>query len=72
MGDILKETMYRQREAVARKLHEPLARLAQQCVAGWGERERLNATLLNGFADIPHCTYLYVVDSNGIQVTDNV
>jgi hypothetical protein len=72
MEDILKETAHRQRAGVARMLHGPLAVLAHQCVAAWCDRERLNQVLLAGFAGIPHCTYVYVVDKNGIQVCDNV
>ena len=53
-------------------LHEPLTRLAQQCAPVWCERDKLNTVLLEGFAKIPHCTYLYVVNTDGIQVCDNV
>jgi hypothetical protein len=67
-----KETIYRQREELARLLHEPLARLARQCVDAWGDRDKLNDVLLAGFADIPHCTYVYVLDTKGVQICDNV
>jgi hypothetical protein len=67
-----KDSIYLQREKLAQLLHEPLARLAEQCAPAWGDRERLNAVLLAGFPDIPHCTYVYCVDVEGIQVCDNV
>ncbi len=67
-----KESIYLQREQLARILHEPMARLAGRCVEAWGERERLNAVLAEGFAAIPHCTYLYCLGSDGVQVCDNV
>ncbi|MEJ2181283.1 MAG: PDC sensor domain-containing protein [Gammaproteobacteria bacterium] len=67
-----KAAIHRQREELARILHEPLTRLAQQCAPAWCERDKLNAVLLEGFAKIPHCTYLYVVNTDGIQVCDNV
>lgn len=72
MGDTWQENIYRQRAELARMLHEPLARLAQECVLACGDRQRLNEVLVAGFTSIPHCTYLYVVDQNGIQVCDNV
>ena len=53
-------------------LHYPLARLAEACASAWGDRERLNRVLLEGFGTIPHCTYLYCVDLDGVQVCDNV
>lgn len=53
-------------------LHDPLARLAERCAPAWQQREALNAVLLEGFSSIPYCTYLYVVDSHGVQLSDNV
>ena len=67
-----KESIYRQREQLALLLREPLARLAEQCAPAWGERERLNEVLLQGFDSIPHCTYLYCVDTDGVQLCDNI
>ena len=61
-----------QREELARLLREPLERLAGQCAPAWGDRERLNAVLQEGFAAIPHCTYLYCVGTDGVQICDNV
>ncbi|MGA7802895.1 MAG: hypothetical protein WCC36_19015 [Gammaproteobacteria bacterium] len=67
-----KEAIYRQREELARLLHEPLARLAQRCVSVWKDRNAFNQVLLSRFADIPHCTYLYVLDADKRQLSDNV
>jgi hypothetical protein len=72
MEGTLKETTHGQRVAVAKTLHGPMAVLAHQCEAAWCDREGLNAVLLASFASIPNCTYLYVVDRNGVQVCDNV
>lgn len=66
-----KDCIYRQREELARMLREPLARAAAQCASAW-ERDTLNRVLLNNFSGIPYCTYLYAVDPNGIQVSDNI
>jgi hypothetical protein len=67
-----KDSICRQREELARMLREPLAQLAGQCVPLWGDRERLNAVLLDGFSGIPYCTYLYAVGTDGVQISDNV
>jgi len=53
-------------------LHEPLAQLAGKCAPVWGDRDRLNAVLREGFSGIPYCTYLYVVGTDGVQISDNV
>ena len=67
-----KDSIYLQREQLAQLLQDPLARLAERCAPAWGEREPLNAVLLEGFADIPHCSFLYCVGFDGIQVCDDV
>ena len=67
-----KDSIYRQREELARMLREPLAQLARKCVPVWGDRDRLNVVLLDGFSSIPYCTYLYVVDIDRVQISDNV
>jgi hypothetical protein len=67
-----KDSIHLQRTELARLLHEPLAHLAQQCAPAWGDRERLDEILLAGFATIPHCTYLYCVGTDGVQICDNV
>lgn len=67
-----KDSVFRQREELARMLREPLALLARQCVASWGNKNQLNEILLEGFSGIPYCTFLYVIGTDGIQISDNV
>jgi hypothetical protein len=67
-----KDSIYLQREQLARLLREPIARLAEKCAPAWGDREQLNAVLLDGFGSIPHCTYLYCVGTDGVQICDNI
>ncbi|MHB9118583.1 MAG: PDC sensor domain-containing protein [Burkholderiales bacterium] len=72
MKNSWKDSIYLQREELARKLREPLARLAERCTPAWGDRERLDEILVEGFFGIPHCTFLYCLDTDAIQVCDNV
>lgn len=67
-----KDSIYRQREELARMLREPLERLAERCAPLWGDRQRLNAALQAGFSSIPYCSYLYVLGTDGVQISDNV
>lgn len=67
-----KDSIFRQREELARMLREPLSQLAKQCILAWDNREKLNKVLEKGFSGIPYCCYLYVIDNNGIQLSDNV
>lgn len=72
MDPSCKDSIYRQREELARMLRAPLARAAERCAPVWNSRERLNEVLLQEFSGIPYCTYLYAVTPEGIQISDNV
>ena len=72
MKSAWKESIYLQREQLARLLHEPLARLAEKCLPAWGDRERLDKVLIEHFAEIPYCAALYCLDTDGHQICDNI
>jgi hypothetical protein len=65
-----KDNIYQQREQLARMLHEPLTCLAEQCAPEWDCRAALNTVLQSGFDNIPFCTYLYCVNTEGVQISD--
>lgn len=67
-----KESIRKQRSALFELLVNPLRRVAAECQKAWPEREALSQTLVDQFDSIPDCTYLYVVDLNAIQLSDNV
>jgi hypothetical protein len=72
MNETLKEAIHKQRVQLAEMLSAPLARLAGECAAVWGQREELDIVLTDHFREVPHCLFLYVLDCNGIQLSDNV
>ena len=67
-----KDAVHQQRIALAERLSLPLARLAANCEPAWENREELGKVLLNGFASVPNRLYMYALDTNGIQISDNV
>lgn len=72
MEDTWKEAIHRQRIMLADLLSTPLARLADQCAGVWNSREALDSVLTKGIRKVPHCLFLYVLDTDGIQISDNV
>lgn len=68
----LKRSIQKQRSALLDVLTGPMQQLAESCQQAWPEREALSTALLQGFAQIPHCKYLYVTDIAGKQLSDNV
>lgn len=67
-----KDSIYRQREELARILRGPLAELAGRCISVWGDRERLNAVLAEAYSSVPYSKALYVMDSDALQISDNI
>ena len=72
MDEILKKEIHHQRVALAEMLSTPLAELADQCAKVWGSREDMAIVLNDGFRSVPHCLFLYALDSSGIQISDNI
>ncbi len=72
MKDTLKDAIHRQRVALAELLSAPLAELAWKAAAVWGQREDLDIVLTDGFRSVPHCLFLYALDTNGLQISDFV
>jgi hypothetical protein len=68
----LQESIAHQREALIGLLREPLQRLAAACVPVWGDREKLNVALGEALKGLPYCKHLYALDTNAVQISDNV
>lgn len=67
-----KDSIHQQRGELARMLREPLGQLAERCAPAWDDCDALDAILMENFSSIRHCSTLYCVDMNGIQVCNNV
>ncbi len=71
MKETWKEVVHRQRISLAEQLRTPLGRLAELSADVWGDREALNIVLSGHFDKIPYCMFLYAVDTQSIQASDN-
>ena len=72
MKNSWKDSIYLQREELAQILREPLGQLAERCTPAWGNCEALDAILVEHFSSIPHCSFLYCMRSDGIQISNNI
>ncbi len=66
------DSIYQQRAELAEALREPLAQLAEKCVPLWGDRLSLNQVLREEHSCIPFCNFLYALNTEGKQISDNV
>jgi hypothetical protein len=72
MKETWKDAVHRQRIALAERLSLPLSKLAANCEPVWGNRKALGKVLLDGFSSVPDALFMYVIDTNGTQISDNV
>jgi len=72
MSNNLKETIRVQREKLTAMLGEEMHDLALECVTLLDNHEALNGLLLGAFPRLPYCKHLYVLNSDGVQITDNI
>ena len=67
-----KKSIRRQRVELARTLRDPVADLTRQLVPVWENRHWLESVLARNFSLIPYCMRLYILGTDGIQITDNI
>ena len=67
-----KSSITEQRILLAQSLSAPLKQLAQECAETGLKHKNINAKLLQEFSKIPYCTFLYVLDCNGVQISSNM
>ncbi len=70
--DTLQESIAQQRKSLIGLLFEPLRALATACSVVWHDRDRLNEALIKAFPTVPYCKYLYALDINAVQISDNI
>lgn len=68
----LQESIARQRAELKQMIGGPLGRAAAACRDAWGDRARLDEALAAVYPQVPYCSYLYALDTAGVQVSDNV
>jgi hypothetical protein len=68
----LQESINQQREVLTHMLSDPLARAAASCRQVWGDRARLNHALTEVLQTMPYCKFLYALDTNAVQICDNI
>ncbi|NIP54734.1 MAG: hypothetical protein GWO08_16955 [Gammaproteobacteria bacterium] len=66
------DSIYQQRAELAEVLREPLATLADKCVPFWGDRLCINQVLREEHSNIPFCNFLYAMNTEHKQISDNV
>ena len=67
----LRGSIARQREMLIDILKIPLQSVADMCAEVWPDRKLLNQLLLPALEGIPYCQFLYALDTDAMQISDN-
>ena len=67
-----KDSIYRQREALAQILRDPIEQVTSDCIPRWGCQSSMESIFLVNFSRIPYCASLYALDTSGVQITENI
>lgn len=67
-----KDNVSQKKRLLCGSIKAPMAQLAEQAVAAWGDSQQLNHTLQNAFCKLPNCHLLYALTPNGHQCSANV
>lgn len=68
----MQASIARQREALKELLREPLEQVAVACSHVWRDRKSLDDILSVALSRLPMCKYMYALDTNGVQISDNI
>lgn len=72
MSQALQTVINSQRLLLSSRLSGLLARMSEQCLAVWPDRDQIEKVLMQGFDILPYCKYLYVLDNKARQITANI
>ena len=68
----LKNTIRVQREKLTAMLSEEMLVLASQCANQLGDQDELDLLLSDALPKISFCKHLYILNADGVQITDNM
>ena len=71
MTNSLKKSVEIQRASLRNILVDPLNRIADEIADVWNDKEKLDQALMTALPTVPYATYIYAVNPDGIQVSDN-
>lgn len=72
MNKTLSASIKKQRKLLTDMVAPIIAEIADACAEVWPERDALNKAL-EAYADqLPYCSFMYVLGTDGIQISDNI
>lgn len=72
MNSPIQKSISQQRHALGKLIRPLLGRIAEACSGVWPDRQQLNEMLGQHVPDLPYCAYIYALDTDAIQISDNI
>jgi len=72
MQQTLQQSIAEQRDLLSKMLCDPLKNAANACAEVWGKRDLLDEVLQQILQTMPYCKFLYALDTNAVQISDNI
>jgi hypothetical protein len=72
MTSTLQNSILRQRQALSEMIAPIIGAIAEACSRSWPDRYELNQTLTDHVGQLPYCSYIYVLGTDAIQISDNI
>ena len=69
--DPLKHNIEIQRASLRNMLIDPMQRISHEISAKWDDKKRLDRALLSAVSTLPYVKYIYAMNPDGIQMSDN-
>ena len=69
---MFKETVSNKKKFLSSLIKAPLGSLEQSCCERWSDPEALTTFLQDSLCRLPHCQLLYILDTQGKQLTGNI
>lgn len=69
---MFKETVSNKKKFLSSLVKAPLIQIENACSERWQDLDELTAHLLESLCRLPHCQLLYVINTDGTQLTGNV
>jgi len=67
-----KDSIDKQRKALAQILRDPIEQITSNCIPMWKHRESIENLFLVSFSRIPYCDSIYALNTEGIQISESI
>jgi len=69
---VFKETVSNKKKFLSSLVKAPLSQTEKACAEHWDDQDAVSRYLMESLCRLPHCQLLYVIKTDGTQLTGNI